>query len=189
LAPSDRLVATTAESSDSEAPISLQIARHKAGGKARTSGRRSAQRKRLFRRYLRPAHSAGEFFLCRGCLEYASLAVHLLRQKPASARALRGGQLVLQPHAVPICLLGTWPQFTLSSSVLITLDTQRTFFRRSGGAEIRAERSSSRLRVGRGVPRLQAKLRKPDERSFQLRANVPTREIGRESVPANKGPT
>src|SRR5262245_62434260 len=29
---SDRLVATTAESSDSETPISLQIARHKAAG-------------------------------------------------------------------------------------------------------------------------------------------------------------
>src|SRR6516164_7050662 len=84
-------------------------------GKARTSERLSAQRKRPFRRYLPPAHSAGEFFLCRGCPEYATRAVHLLRQKPPSARALRGGQLVLQPHAVPICLLRAWQQFTLSS--------------------------------------------------------------------------
>src|SRR5262249_42536343 len=97
-------------------------------GKARTSGRPNAQRKHSFRRYLPPSHSAGEFFLCQGCPEYASLAVHLLRQKPPSVRALRGGQLALQPHAVPICLLRAWPQFTLSSGSAIIFDTQRLFF-------------------------------------------------------------
>src|SRR5215831_3835796 len=91
-------------------------------GKARTSGRLFAQRKRPFLQYLRPAHSAGEFFLCPGCPEYASRAAHPLRQKPPSARALGGDQLVLPPRAVPICLPGASPQFTLSSSILITLD-------------------------------------------------------------------
>src|SRR5215469_4184269 len=90
-------------------------------GKARTSGRLSAQRKRLCRRYVPPTHSAGEFFLCPGSPEYASLAVHLLRQSPPSAQALRGGRPVLQPHAVPICLPGAWAQFTLSSDALITV--------------------------------------------------------------------
>src|SRR5215472_17405388 len=82
-------------------------------GKARTSARLFAQQKRPFHRYLRPAHSAGEFFLRPGCPEYASPAVHFLRQTSPGARALRGGQLVLQQHAVPICLAGAWPQFTL----------------------------------------------------------------------------
>jgi hypothetical protein len=36
--------------------------------------------------------------------EYASLAVHILRQKPPIARALRGDRLVLLLRAVPICL-------------------------------------------------------------------------------------
>src|SRR5215831_6094089 len=90
-------------------------------GKARTSGRLFAQRKRPLHRYLRPAHSAGEFFLCPGCPEYASRAALPLRQKPPSARALGCDQLVIQPHAAPICLPGTSPQFTLSSSVLIIL--------------------------------------------------------------------
>src|SRR5215472_7551730 len=83
-------------------------------GKARTSGRLFAQRKRPLHRYLRPAHSAGEFFLCPGCPEYASRAALPLRQKPPSARALGCDQLVIQPHAAPICLPGTSPQFTLS---------------------------------------------------------------------------
>src|SRR3974390_1081060 len=61
-------------------------------GKARTNGRPPSQRKCPFPRRLPPAHSAGEFFLCPGCPEYASRAVHLLRQKPPGARALRGGQ-------------------------------------------------------------------------------------------------
>src|SRR5262249_43895967 len=86
-------------------------------GMARTSERPSAQRKRPFRRYLPLAHSVSEFFLCQGCPECAALAAHLLRQKPPSARAQNDGQLVLQPHAVPVCLLGAWSQFTLSSSL------------------------------------------------------------------------
>src|SRR5262249_26478311 len=112
--PSDKLVATTAESSDSEAPISLQIARHKAAGEGSHQRASIRTTKTPFPPIQPPAHSAGEYFLCPGCPEYASRAVHLLRQNPPSARALRGGQLVLQPHAVPICLLGAWPQFTLS---------------------------------------------------------------------------
>src|SRR5215471_1222224 len=90
-------------------------------GKARNNGRLFAQRKRLFHRYLPPAHSASEFFLCPGCLEYASRAGHPLRQKPPGARVLDGGKPALQPHAAPICLPGASPQFTLSSSILITL--------------------------------------------------------------------
>ena len=82
-------------------------------GKARTNGRRSAQRKRPFQ-YVRPAHSAGESFLCPGCPECALPGVTLLRQKPASGQARRDGSLALQAHVVPICLLGAWPQFTLS---------------------------------------------------------------------------
>src|SRR5579872_752508 len=91
-------------------------------GKARTSGRPSAQRKHPFRRYLPRAHSAGEFFRCPGCPEYASRAIHPLRRKPPDGRAPRGGQPVLQPHAVPVCLPEASPQFTLSSSVLMTVD-------------------------------------------------------------------
>ena len=41
-------------------------------------------------------------------------AVHLPGQKAPGARALCGGQLVLQPHAVPICLPAASLQFTLS---------------------------------------------------------------------------
>src|SRR5262249_23890622 len=112
--------------------------------KARTSARRSAQRRHSFRRYLPPAHSASEFFLCPGCPEYASPAVHPPGQKPPGAQAVRDAQPVLQPHPAPICLLETWRQFTPSSSVLITLDTQRTFLTsRSGGARHPGRRSST----------------------------------------------
>ncbi len=110
-------------------------------GKAHTSGRRFVQRKRPFRGYFLPAHTAGESFLCPGCPGYARPAALVLRKRPPDARALRGGQPVLQLHAVPACLRGAWPHFTMSSSVLITLDTQRTSLRsRLGGEEIGSSR-------------------------------------------------
>src|SRR6185503_8009520 len=82
--------------------------------KVRTSGRRSAQRKRPFRQSLPRVHLAGEFFLCPGCPEYASPAAHPLRQRLPGARARRGGRPGFELHDVPICLPGASPQFTLS---------------------------------------------------------------------------
>jgi hypothetical protein len=70
--------------------------------KARTSGHRFVQLKRPSRQDLPPAHSKGEFFLRPESLGYASRAAHHLKQKPPGARVQRGGQLVPQPHAVPI---------------------------------------------------------------------------------------